>query len=390
MKRLACAIAVLLLLAFVAVSARRRPNAQGPSETETPAEASSSSVSLEEARELFPQAAEVAAGDGGLCEVRGDGGLLGYAMKSAPYSDEIGGFMGPTPLLIALGADGKVCKVVALPNEETPPFFEKVLSSGLLEAWNGLTPAEAASKEVAAVTGATFSSGSVIASLQARLAVVGEVQARPSASAPKAGGRRLAADIVLLALTALSVAAFFRPALVGRGRTALLLASVLLLGFWQGRMLSLAQLLAWLSSGVPWAVQWSIIIVLVLSVVLPLAFGRAYYCAWLCPFGAAQELVGKLNPRHKLPLGAKAVRVLQTLRTAILFGGLLLVALGVGFDFARIEPFTAFHPATAPIAALAVGAVSLALAVWVPRPWCRFLCPLGELLELARRPQKNI
>ena len=78
------------------------------------------------------------------------------------------GYDGPTPLKITV-VDGVVASVEALPNSETPRFFERVLASGLLNAVVGKTPAEAAEMPLDAVTGATYSSEAVIANLRAGL-----------------------------------------------------------------------------------------------------------------------------------------------------------------------------------------------------------------------------
>ena len=79
------------------------------------------------------------------------------------------GYDGPTPLKITL-VDGVVDTVEALPNTETPRFFERVLASGLLKAVVGKTAAEAAEMPLDAVTGATYSSQAVIENLRAGLA----------------------------------------------------------------------------------------------------------------------------------------------------------------------------------------------------------------------------
>ena len=147
----------------------------------------------------------------------------------------------------------------------------------------------------------------------------------------------------------------------------------------------MAQFAVWLVNGIPVAAKWAMLLLFLLSILLPLIFGRAYYCAWLCPMGSAQVLLGELNKKHKLKLAPTLLQWLQILRTAILFGGLLVIAIGITFDFADFGAFTIFHPQTAPIAALVICSISLILAIWIPRPWCRFLCPLGELLETLRR-----
>ena len=81
---------------------------------------------------------------------------------------DIIGYDGPTPVKITI-VDGVVASVEALPNVETPRFFDLVRAGGLLDAVVGKTPAEAAEMPLDAVSGATFSSNAVIANLRAGL-----------------------------------------------------------------------------------------------------------------------------------------------------------------------------------------------------------------------------
>ena len=78
------------------------------------------------------------------------------------------GYDGPTPLVIKV-VGGVVASVEALPNVETPRFFDLVRAGGLLDAVVGKTPAEAAEMPLDAVSGATYSSNAVIANLRAGL-----------------------------------------------------------------------------------------------------------------------------------------------------------------------------------------------------------------------------
>ena len=406
MKKLLDIIILLLLFALLCINKGKflghdifskqvaAPSPQAEIAPEAKAEQPSPAVAitLDEAKLLFPDASALVPKDDAVFEVKGGEALLGFIMKSSPYSDEISGFMGPTPLMIGLAPDFKIQKVVALQNEETPPFFERVKSNGLLDAWNGLLPSQVADTQVDAISGATFSSKGVIGSMQARMAAVKLEQASTQEPPPEAVSspaptdwKRLLTDAAFLLLLVVSLAGFFRPSLIGKGRLWLLLASIIILAIWQGRVLSMAQFTIWLVNGIPVAAQWAMLLLFLLSILLPLIFGKAYYCAWLCPMGAAQVLLGELNTKHKLKLTPKLLQYLQLLRTAILFGCLFAIAIGLTFDFADFEAFTLFHPQTAPIAALIIGALSLLLAIWIPRPWCRFLCPLGELLETLRR-----
>lgn len=82
-----------------------------------------------------------------------------YVVNTTKLSQEVKGYMGTTPLKIYI-KDDKIQKIEALPNDETPPFFEAV-KRDLLSAWNGMTVKQALNAQVDAVSGATYSSKAV-------------------------------------------------------------------------------------------------------------------------------------------------------------------------------------------------------------------------------------
>ena len=97
------------------------------------------------------------------------GVLLGYAVYSKPASDGIKGYMGETPVMIALNTTEVIIAVEMLKNNDTPGYVQKVKAAGLLESWNGQPAKKAAKKKVDVVSGATYTSRGVIMSLQAAL-----------------------------------------------------------------------------------------------------------------------------------------------------------------------------------------------------------------------------
>ncbi len=92
-------------------------------------------------------------------------------IQSAPHTNHIIGYNGPTPLNITLDETGKISKVELLPHQETPSYVQLVRKSGLLDTWNGLTPQEALAKRVDAVSGATYTSRAIAQTLHKRLEV---------------------------------------------------------------------------------------------------------------------------------------------------------------------------------------------------------------------------
>lgn len=86
---------------------------------------------------------------------------------------EVIGFNGITPVEISVHK-GVITKIEALPNQETPRYFQAVLESGLLEKLVGKTVKEAKTTELDAVSGATFSSEALIQNIRLGLEAVPE------------------------------------------------------------------------------------------------------------------------------------------------------------------------------------------------------------------------
>ena len=84
-----------------------------------------------------------------------------FVVNTTKSGKAVMGFAGTTPVEITV-TDGKVEKIVALPNQETPSYFQMVLDSPIFTKLLGKTVQEAAEVKLDAVSGATFSSKAVI------------------------------------------------------------------------------------------------------------------------------------------------------------------------------------------------------------------------------------
>ena len=82
-----------------------------------------------------------------------------YVVNTTTLASDVKGYRSTTPLNIYI-KNGKVEKVEALKNQETPKYFVQV-KNAILAKWNGEKVAKALKLKVDGVTGATMSSDAV-------------------------------------------------------------------------------------------------------------------------------------------------------------------------------------------------------------------------------------
>lgn len=92
-----------------------------------------------------------------------------YVVNTTSLTPNVKGFKGATPLEVYI-KNNKVVKVEALPNRESPKFFDRV-KQVLLPKFNGMKVAKAAEAQaVDGATGATYSSRAVKENVAAAVA----------------------------------------------------------------------------------------------------------------------------------------------------------------------------------------------------------------------------
>ena len=344
-------------------------------------------------------------------EVTPDGA---FVVNTKPLAKDVQGYGGPVPLKIHI-KDGRVAAVEAEPNAESPDFFNR--AKELLNHWQNKSVDEALAEEVDAVSGATFSSRAIIANMQRGLAYAkqhgqwgedGSVGALETSAPPIVGGEdgsvgaleTSAPPIVgsggnsvgaletgappIVALVVVLLGAVV-PLFYNNRRLHLvqLAVNVVVLGLWTGTFVSYTLFLRIFAGGVSLSAIGAFaapLLMLIVALIYPLAGRSGHYCANICPFGSAQELAGKLS-RRKLRITPRVLKLLSVLRN--LLWGVLMALLLTGTCTAWIdyELFTAFLYSSASVWVTVLAALFLVLSVWVPRPYCRFVCPTGALIK---------
>ncbi len=306
-----------------------------------------------------------------------DGKERGTLVSSERYASGVSGFAGPVPVYIYIDAQGVVAGIAPARNAETRDFFERARAD-LIPRWTGKSVAEATAVQVDGVTGATYSSRGLIETVRRTLSARQEVAAARS-SAPAIGwGRTAALGLVLL----LGVGVAWRSRVPKAARLAVLVLNVVVTGFWCGQFLSLSLLRGWASGGLDPVLYLPGLLLLLVAIVMPLLGRPRYFCNWVCPYGALQELAWRL-PLPKWHVRPQTYKMLRNVRLALLMALLLLLWSGFGAYLLDYEPFTAFLVQSATPAVIILAAFFVVLGIFVPTPWCRAVCPVGALLELA-------
>jgi thiamine biosynthesis lipoprotein ApbE/Na+-translocating ferredoxin:NAD+ oxidoreductase RnfG subunit len=343
-------------------------------------------VTLAEVKSLFPAAVSMKNDDprGGWQRVLGpQSRLLGFAVRTSPYTDNGRGYRGPTESLIAIAPDAKtVAGVLIRRSYDTPEYvarvkdddeFLKLLTGRTIEDWATMDFARAG---IEGVSGATQTSFAVADGLKRRLA------ADVAASEHDWRSPNFNPALVAVIIGALVLA--FTPLRTSR-RLRLLWQVVLVVVFlvWLGDLVSLSLLAGWARHDLPWQTGASVILLVAVAFLVPWTTRRQIYCQSICPHGAAQSLLGRFKRLH-IRLPRPAVQWLSRTRFVLLAVGVAIALFWTQFDLAWLEPFDGWVLKSAALVSASIAVIGLVASVFVPQAYCRFGCPTGELLALVK------
>lgn len=312
---------------------------------------------------------------GDTLSLQPDGSVV---VNTKPLAKDVSGYGGPVPLTIHISKDGIVTKIEAQPNSETPDFFDS--AKDLFASWQGKTVDEAMNEKVDGVSGATFSSKAIIENVRRGLAYAKHDSEEQQASSAMSGWTVGGAFALLVALLGAIVPLFSHGR---RWHYIQLSLNVVVLGLWTGTFVSYALFMRLFAGGISLAALGSLaapLVVVIVALAYPLAGKPGHYCAHICPFGSAQELAGKLKKR-KPRMSPRLNKALTTFRNVLWAVLMVFMLTGTWTAWMDYELFTAFLYTSAPIAVTVIAVLFLVLSVWVPRPYCRFVCPTGTLIR---------
>ena len=268
--------------------------------------------------------------------------LTGYIFSSEDLAPEVRGFGGKMNLAIYVDEPGgKLINFHIIRSNETPVYLE------LLSKWrSSLNERQIFQPEpfvdVHTVTGATVSSEAILSALQtsgSRFAT--QILGRAVETGPKEKTHRAAYlpdnhGIYLIGAFVLALIVIYRGGFWSR--LVVLLFNLVLGGIILNTQYSSEQIVTLLSVHTP-ALKLTGAFLLVIGVpFLVIIFGNIY-CGYICPFGAAQELLGYIVPgRFKQPIPPESMRKARFIKYVV------LLVLIIVFFFSRNRTTLAADP----------------------------------------------
>lgn len=367
---------VLILLAAIAISGGRDFLFQKEEAVVT--------VDLEHIKDIYPTAAFFSKNRHGTFDVYDNNrNKVGAALLSSGYSQQFG-YGGHVPLLIGIDNQLTITKISLLPNNETSDYIEAIYGNQFIGKWQGLGLADAMHLQVDIVSGATFTSNAVIAGVRQTAAAV---MSSDASIITETNLWTTIKDVLFLSLMVLSLVMAYKKG-TAKYRTVYMLLVLVIMGLILNKALSVQLLHGWLLDGFTWRGNWQSSVVFILALTISFIGKRQFYCNYLCPMGALQELTNKLTPfkKRKLPTRFKGI-TLREIYLTFIAGALLL---GFVPELSYLEPFMFFSFRIVGIGLIVFGLLVVVLSLFFSKPWCS-ACPTGCLIDtISYQKAKNI
>jgi spermidine synthase len=310
----------------------------------------------------------------------------GYIFSSEDLAPEVRGFGGKMNLAIYVDPNGTLRDFHILQSNETPAYLE------LLDDWPDRLHGHALFRpepfsDVDAVTGATISCEAILSALQKsgqRFAaeVLGqEMQAPDSEQTRWAALSTDIRGIYLIVAFVISLIVIYRAGFYSR--VAVLVLNLVVGGIILNAQYSAEQIASILSFHIPAAGLTGTFVLIIGVPILVALFGNMY-CGYICPFGAAQELLGYAVPRRsKQAPAAETMQKARFVKYVVLFVLILAFFLSRNRTTLAADPLISiFSPQFWQTTIVLMLVVALLGSIFYTRFWCRYLCPVGAFLSL--------
>lgn len=311
------------------------------------------------------------------------------------------GYQSTIETMTAIDEQGKIIGVEVINENETPAFFEKIETArfvnrfddlivtepiyvGNAKGYPGSTEDYSMDNKVDAVSGATISSVAIAKSVNDGTTFIAGAYFNETVESPFyefSFGLQEIALLLIFVIAALSM----KVKAINKYRKWILLYSVVVIGFYLNQFVTFGMLFSFMNGSWPAINKLTWYILLFGTLGLILVSGKNLYCSWICPFGAAQEVILRFGGLKQIKLNPKLVKVFRLIPPTLAYVALMIVFYTHETYALAYDPFGAIFNLTA----LPIMWMSLPVLIFISlvqyRFYCTYFCPIGFIINLTTK-----
>lgn len=305
--------------------------------------------------------------------------IVGYAFVTTDFAAEERGYSGPIKALVGIDLDGRITGVKILEHTETPSYVRTL--SQFIAQFKGKSAYDnfKVGADIDGITRATITSEAVARSVRKSIRAVAKTKLGLDIKEEELSFWEQFKNVNIY-LT-IGVFLFGIVSIISKKRFLrkfALFTAMAVIGFLANNFLSTVTFSSAILGRSPplvhgflWHLTFALSIILSFVVV-------GFFCGWICPFGAAQELF-KGCVKGEVRLSKEVKRRFGDLRLGILFFvGVVTVALN-NPNVSNFEPFATLFTRTGTLVAWTYLAIIGAASLFNSRFFCKHLCAVGAI-----------
>ncbi|WP_353852864.1 4Fe-4S binding protein [Dehalobacter restrictus] len=311
------------------------------------------------------------------------------------------GYQSKVEAMTIVNEKGLIEKVIITKQGETPVFFERLTDQKYFDGFQGLAIKEPiylggaygysgylgsikTNNYIDRVTGSTVSSHAVAEAVNKGNSYLSGQFFNTQWANPYDLFQLSWKDMAMIAMFLIAFASAFIKKLV-KIRLAFLLVSVVVLGFLVNQFVTGSLLLSAITLQIPRITNLKWYVLMAGSLGFIILLGKNLYCAWICPFGAVQEILNKAAGFKSLNISQKTIKILRLVAPTILWVALLLGTLLGDYGTLDYQPFGALFLFKSVWLMWLMLPIFLFMSLFISRFYCKFFCPVGFIYNLLNR-----
>ncbi|MGE0919402.1 FMN-binding protein [Trichlorobacter lovleyi] len=306
-------------------------------------------------------------------------GEPGYVVFSSEY-----GYQSEIILAILINKTGQIVNVKTYSERETRGFYQRLYNNGFFEKnFHGLAINNGFSihTNVDAVSGATISSGAVSKAIHEGSAFVGKKYLDIDVVNPYGSIRFGILEIAIITMFIFVLIAYLTKN--KHLRTLTLVYSFTLMGIKFMAFISYSTFISFITFNFPSVFEnLSWYLLFFGSVALVMSTGKNLYCAYICPFGAMQQMVFQFAKLPSFKVSENIQKYIKVLPVFIAWFAFVVTMLSKDISAVNYEPFALIFGRTG----LGIQWILLPITVFmsfvIMRYYCRYGCPVGLIWNI--------